>query len=211
MKKSILHIKNASLSFGQGNLFSNFNLELYSGELVSIIGESGRGKTSLLNALVGFVPLTQGRIIVDSLELSKQTIDAIRKRVAWIPQELFIPTEWVSDMVQIPFKLKANRSTHFSERKLIGYFDELGLESDLLERRVTEISGGQRQRIMVAVSVLLEKPLLILDEPTSALDAGSALKVASFLTRKKQELDMAILAVSHDKTFASCCDRQIRL
>lgn len=211
MEKPILHIENASISFGNGTLFSDFNLTLYTGDMVCITGESGKGKTSLLNAIVGFVPLTSGRVTLDGLELSQQTVDAIRRRVAWIPQELFIPSEWVSDMVRLPFKLKANRSVKFSEEKLLTYFEELGLETDLLNRRVTEVSGGQRQRIMIAASVLLDKPLLVLDEPTSALDPTSVMKVTKFLCRKKQEQGMGILAVSHDRVFSGCCDRRVFL
>ncbi len=211
MKQPILHIENAGLSFGQANLFSHFNLKLFRADMVAIVGESGKGKTSLLNALVGFVPLTEGRVILDGLELCRQNIDAIRRRVAWVPQELFIPSEWVADMVRLPFKLKANRGVRFSEEKLLTYFDELGLEDYLLERRVNEISGGQRQRIMIAASVLLEKPLLVLDEPTSALDPISVKKVSAFLCRKKVELQMGVLAVSHDRVFAEHCDRKINL
>ena len=130
--------------------------------------------------------------------------------MAWIPQELALPSEWVKEMVQLPFNLKANRNTPFSLDKLFACFDELGLEEELYDKRVNEISGGQRQRIMIAVATLMQKPLLIVDEPTSALDSDSTDKVLAFF-RKRMREGSAILAVSHDHGFAQGCNQMITL
>mgnify|MGYP002090107221 CR=1 FL=1 len=175
-----------------------------------IPGQSGRGKTSLLNAVLGFVPLKAGSITVNGILLEKGTIDQIRRQVAWIPQELALPSEWVKEMVQLPFNLKANRNTPFSLDKLFACFDELGLEEELYDKRVNEISGGQRQRIMIAVATLMQKLLLIVDEPTSALDSDSTDKVLAFF-RKRMREGSAILAVSHDQGFAQGCNQMITL
>lgn len=95
----MLHIDNASISFGENILFSGFSMHLRKGQIACIAGESGRGKTSLLKAILGFVPLAGGTITVDGIVSEKQTIDAIRQRIAWIPQELALPSEWVKEMV----------------------------------------------------------------------------------------------------------------
>lgn len=166
----MLQIDNACIAFGEDILFSEFCMRLNKGETACIAGQSGRGKTSLLNAIMGFVPLRKGKIKVGGILLEPTTIDAIRRHIAWIPQELALPSEWV----------------------------------------VGEISGGQRQRIMIAVAAMLEKPLIIVDEPTSALDAGSTDKVLAFF-RNQAEKGTAILAVSHDRTFAYGCNQLITL
>ena len=119
--------------------------------------------------------------------MDKSTIDIIRRQIAWIPQELALPFEWVKEMVALPFDLKINRSVPFSEERLYEYFDDLGLEHDLYTKRVNEVSGGQRQRIMLAVAAMLNKPLIIIDEPTSALDAGSTDKVLAFFRRQAEK------------------------
>ena len=204
----MLRIENASIAYGNDILFSGFNLQLKQGEIASISGPSGCGKTSLLNAILGFTPLKEGRILLNDLLLEKGSIDAIRKQIAWIPQELALPLEWVKDMVQLPFSLKANRGTPFSEARLFACFEDLGLEQELYYKRVNEISGGQRQRMMIAVASLISKPLIIVDEPTSALDSGSTGKVLSFF-RRQAEKGSAILTVSHDKGFANGCDQHI--
>lgn len=206
----MLHINNACIAFGTDVLFSGLNLNLEKGETACIVGQSGCGKTSLLNAVMGFVPLKEGTIKVGDTLLDKSTIDIIRRQIAWIPQELALPFEWVKEMVALPFDLKINRSVPFSEERLYEYFDDLGLEHDLYTKRVNEVSGGQRQRIMLAVAAMLNKPLIIIDEPTSALDAGSTDKVLAFF-RRQAEKGAAVLAVSHDKDFASGCHYLIEL
>ena len=206
----MLHINNACITFGTEVLFSGFNLKLERGETACIVGQSGCGKTSLLNAVMGFVPLKEGTIRVGEIFLDRSTIDSVRRQIAWIPQELALPFEWVKEMVAVPFELKVNRSVPFSEERLFACFDELGLDHELYTKRVNEVSGGQRQRIMLAVAAMLDKPLIIIDEPTSALDSGTTDKVLSFF-RRQEDKGAAVLAVSHDKDFASGCHYVIEL
>ena len=206
----MLHINNACIAFGTEVLFSGFEMKLEKGETACIVGQSGCVKTSLLNAVMGFVPLYEGTIKVGGTLLDKSTIDLVRRQIAWIPQELALPFEWVKEMVSLPFELKVNRSVPFSEERLFMCFDELGLEHELYFKRVNEVSGGQRQRIMLAVAALLNKPLIVIDEPTSALDTGSTDKVLAFF-RRQAEKGAAVLAVSHDKDFASGCHYLIEL
>lgn len=206
----MLHINNACIAFGTEVLFSGFEMKLEKGETACIVGQSGCGKTSLLNAVMGFVPLYEGTIKVGGTLLDKSTIDLVRRQIAWIPQELALPFEWVKEMVSLPFELKVNHSVPFSEERLFMCFDELGLEHELYFKRVNEVSGGQRQRIMLAVAALLNKPLIVIDEPTSALDTGSTDKVLAFF-RRQAEKGAAVLAVSHDKDFASGCHYLIEL
>ena len=104
----MLQIEDASIAYGNDVLFSNFNLQLERGEIASISGSSGWGKTSLLNAILGFTPLKEGRITGNDIVWDQTSIDLIRKQKAWIPQELALPIERVKDMAQQPFCLKPN-------------------------------------------------------------------------------------------------------
>ena len=179
----MLHINNACIAFGTEVLFSGFEMKLEKGETACIVGQSGCGKTSLLNAVMGFVPLYEGTIKVGGTLLDKSTIDLVRRQIAWIPQELALPFEWVKEMVSLPFELKVNRSVPFSEERLFMCFDELGLEHELYFKRVNEVSGGQRQRVSIARAILKNPPILILDEATSALDTESERLVQDALER----------------------------
>ena len=206
----MLTIEQISCGFGRQEILHDISLTIPEGKITAIVGQSGCGKTSLLNAVMGFVPLYEGTIKVGGTLLDKSTIDLVRRQIAWIPQELALPFEWVKEMVSLPFELKVNRSVPFSEERLFMCFDELGLEHELYFKRVNEVSGGQRQRIMLAVAALLNKPLIVIDEPTSALDTGSTDKVLAFF-RRQAEKGAAVLAVSHDKDFASGCHYLIEL
>ena len=84
----------------------------------------------------------------------------------------------------------------------------MGLEQEIYTKHLVEISGGQRQRVMIAIAVLLDKPLLLLDEPTSALDSDSIEKLIVFLKSYKS---MTMVAVSHDERFIRAFDRSIKI
>ena len=206
----MLQIKGLTVCFKHEELFNGLNLHVKKGEIVCIKGRSGSGKTTLLRAVMGFVPIKEGSIIVDDTLLTAQTAEAIRKKIAWMPQELTLPTEWVSDMIRLPLELRANRSCQTNKETLLYYFSLLGLGEELLKKRVNEISGGQRQKIMLAVTAMLDKKLTIVDEPTSALDPISCQQVTHFmqqiLTKEK-----SILAVSHNPLFSEGCTRIIAL
>ena len=105
-----------------------------------------------------------GRITVNGILLEKNSIDHIRKQIAWIPQELALPLEWVKDMVQLPFSLKANRNTPFSEERLFACFQDLGLDRELYYKRVNEVSGGQRQRMAIARAIMKKPEIYVFDE-----------------------------------------------
>lgn len=180
--------------------------------MACITGESGTGKSSLLNAVMGFVPLKEGRIIVDGIKLTSETVDLIRTRIAWVPQELSLPAEWVGEMISIPFELKQNKKNSLLEEKIcplrqrvMEVWNMLALEPELYDKRVSEISGGQRQRMMIAVASLLNKKILIADEPTSALDPASVDRVIQFF-HYLQLKGVTVLTVSHDSRFISGCD-----
>ena len=194
----MLHINNACIAFGTEVLFSGFEMKLEKGETACIVGQSGCGKTSLLNAVMGFVPLYEGTIKVGGTLLDKSTIDLVRRQIAWIPQELALPFEWVKEMVSLPFELKVNRSVPFSEERLFMCFDELGLEHELYFKRVNEVSGGQRQRIMLMITALLNKKIVLLDEPTSALDPDSISLIIDYIHAMRET---TVVMVSHDTRF----------
>ena len=98
----------------------------------------------------------------------------------------------------------------FSEEKLLDNFVKLGLEKELLGKRLHEISGGQCRRILLAITAMQEKPLLIIDEPTAGLDHTSALKTLQFVQQLCNE-GHTVLAVSHDKQFMEGCTRIVTI
>ena len=196
----MLRIENLGVRFGQKEIFSGMNLHVGRGEAICLTGPSGCGKTTLLKAVMGFVTPYEGTI----------SVNGIRHLTAWMPQGLSLPCEWVREMVRLPFDLRVNRSSSVSEATLLEHFEALGLDKELLDKRLHEISGGQRQRILLAITAMQEKPLIIIDEPTSALDKASTQKTIRYVQRLATE-GKTILAVSHDPDFMEGCGRQITI
>jgi ABC-type multidrug transport system ATPase subunit len=206
----MLKTVNISLSYDSQKIFSNISLNISKGEIVCLCGESGCGKSSLLKAIQGFAEST-GLIEVDGDILDENTVDTIRQKTAYVPQDLSLPYDTVEQMVMSLFELRVNRNIKFSKDSIFADWALLGLDNSLWNKQVNEISGGQRQRIMLTIAGLTGKQLLLADEPTSALDSESALLVAKYFRMLAKERNMAILAVSHSEVFAKECDRVIKL
>ena len=209
-ERVFLFLSNVSLAFGSKILFSGLDLTVESGQLVGIAGESGCGKTSLLRAILGFVPLTAGTIEVCGLPLDPHHIHEIRRHTAYVPQELQPPTETGAGLIALTHELTANQQ-HAKQEQVQVLMSQLGLEESLFDLSASKLSGGQRQRLLLAAALALPKPLLLLDEPTSALDEDTTQRVALALLRACHEEGRAALVVSHDPVLLSFCDKTITL
>lgn len=196
----MLNVQDLSLSYGAHRVLAGLSFRLGRGELLCVCGESGSGKSSLLRAIMGFEDFG-GRIEIGGTPLSAQTAAAVRRHIAYVPQELALPSETVEEMVRLPFGLRANRQPGLRRDDLLRDWAALGLGTELLQKRTAEISGGQRQRAMLAVAGLLGKSLLLADEPTSALDEDSAAHVLRYFQMLAARRQMAVLVVSHSPVF----------
>lgn len=206
----MIQLEHVSLSFREQRLLNDLTVQIGRNELVGISGKSGSGKSSLLKALLGFVPVSAGRILIDGTELTEATVPDLRRKTAYLPQDLNFPVENVRDLVLLPFELKANRSLHFSEEELFALWDILGLEHKLYGRKVHKISGGQRQRILLSVMAMLHKPLYLIDEPASGLDTETSERVMVLLQMLRSK-GSTLVVVSHDPNFFPKCDQTISL
>lgn len=206
----VLRIDHLTLETGGHILMRDFNLRVDAGEMVCLSGESGCGKTTLLRALLGFVPLKEGGIHVAGYAMSPERVTDIRRMVDYVPQELSAPCERVGELVEMVLGLKTNRRFVYVEERLFAIWEELGLDRELYSHGLAKVSGGQRQRILLSVAALTDKPLLLADEPTAALDEDNARRVNGFLRRLCGQ-GRAALVVSHDERLAQDCDRVIYL
>ena len=204
----MLEIKNVKIKFGDKTLLGGLSFSAEDGQVVCICGDSGYGKTSLLRAILGFLPLEEGHVSIDGELLTPAAAGEFRKFMAYVPQDLAMPMETVVEMVKMPFALKANISTPFSKKRLMEEWQKLDLDSELYDKKVSELSGGQRQRIIISTLGLLQKPIVLADEPTSALDAHTTALVLNYL-KVLAAKGATVITVRHDPTFASACDKKI--
>ena len=204
----MLEIKNVKIKFGDKTLLGGLSLSAEDGQVVCISGDSGCGKTSLLRAILGFLPLEEGHVSIDGELLTPAAAGEFRKFMAYVPQDLAMPIETVEEMVKMPFALKANISTPFSKKRLMEEWQKLDLDSELYDKKVSELSGGQRQRIIISTLGLLQKPIVLADEPTSALDAHTTALVLNYLKALASK-GATVITVSHDLAFANGCDKKV--
>lgn len=207
----MLELRHVYVHFEGKYVLCEVNFHLHAGRIKCIGGESGSGKSTLLKAVMGFVPVRKdGEIYIDRQLLTAQTVNELRKKIAYVPQELYLPAETVEEMVHMPFTLIKNNRKHMPKRnELLAEWERLGLSEDLLRKRPNEISGGQRQRMMLATAGLLDKPLLLVDEPTSALDAETSYRVWQYFHHLANYRGTAILIATHDPQLLSLPDTYI--
>ena len=203
----MIQLKNISLKYDNKLIFKDLSLKIKTNQKVAILGESGSGKTSLLNLIIGFVKPQTGKIFVNNLELNPQNIRTIRKNIAWLPQGIDMYFENVNEMFFAPFYLNLNKKNKPDNNQIEKIFKAFNLDFDLMNKKVSEISGGQKQRLILASILLTNKKIYLLDEPTSALDTANASLIAEYL----KKLDATIIAASHDQDFFSKMDYTINL
>ncbi len=179
------------------------SLQIGSGEILGLVGESGCGKTTAGMALVGLVPITGGDIVFDGKlwpKTAKQWKE-LRRQVAFVFQDPYASLDpyWrvgatISEPLQIHGIARGSALKHHAERLA----DLVGIEASLLSRRPHELSGGQRQRVAVARALATEPKLIIADEPTAALDVSIRAQVLNLLKELQGRLGLSILFISHD-------------
>lgn len=192
----MIGINDLNINFNEEVIFKDFSLSVCKGEKIAIVGKSGKGKSTLLNLLAGFITDYKGQITIDGIYLESKNIQEIRKKIAWLPQDISLNLRTVNELIFTPFTFSINKEKKPSNKEISDIFNEFELSENLLIKTLKEISGGQKQRIMLASCLLMKKPLLLLDEPTSALDETSKKKVADYILNKQ---DITVIAVSHDK------------
>ena len=204
----MIRIRNLSLGYEGKIILQNLNAEVLKGEKVVFTGESGTGKTTLINALLGFVPFFHGEAEVAGYNVNKKNIQDIRSNIAYIPQELNTPYDKVETILYEPFTFKQNKDKTPEKNIVFELLEQLALPPSILDKDISEISGGQKQRIFLASAFLLNKPIIILDEPTTGLDENNISRVSEWLASQK---NLTLLATSHNKAWIAHSDKQINL
>lgn len=204
----MVHITNLSVKFDGKSILKDFSCSINQGEKIALTGESGRGKTTLLNVIAGFIPQFEGSVEVCGILQNMITVREIRKKIAWLPQDTSLNSKTVEELLYTPFEFALNKHLKPQKDELINLFSKFYLTEDLLYKKVKEISGGQKQRIILISCLLLKKPLLILDEPTSALDKSIKKTVTDHILSIK---DLTVIASTHDEYWIKNSDKVIQL
>lgn len=207
-----LVVENIKKSFGGNLIFENVSFAVEAGEVVSLQGKSGQGKTTILRCINQLESCDRGSIKIgerylckddgsQSVYAKKEELSEIRKDMGLVFQNfnLFPHMKVYENLIQAPLFHKTMDKEAMDKRakKLIERLDLIGKE----ELYPYQLSGGQQQRVAIARACMLRPKLLSLDEPTSALDEATIGQIEAVIASLRDK-DMAILIITHDSNFA---------
>ncbi len=181
------------------------SFEIARGETLSLVGESGCGKSTVGRAILRLFDVTAGQVVLDGQridDLSADRLRRIRRRVQVVFQDPFSslnPRLSVRDILAEPIRnFDLAKSSAELEEKIAALMDTVRLPRDALDRRPHEFSGGQRQRICIARALAAEPDLIVCDEAVSALDVSVKAQIVNLLQDLQREFGLALLFISHD-------------
>lgn len=199
-------------SYGQLEILKGVDLNVAKGEIVTIVGASGAGKSSLLNILGTLDKPDAGQLFIDGIELSrlsnKSLSDFRNRRIGFIFQFHHLLAEFDAiENVCIPAFI-AGVSRSEAEKKAKNLLELLGL-GERLYHKPNELSGGEQQRVAVARALVNNPALIFADEPSGNLDSANALELHQLFVKLRKEFNQTFVIVTHNEDLANISDRKV--
>lgn len=208
-----LSLKNANFTYtdSQQDVLKNLNVDIFKGEFIGIIGTSGAGKTTLIDILMGLLPLTSGTYQVDGVTVDQKTIKGLRKNIGYVHQDLFVLDDSIRKNVAFGYadedidddKVQAA----LNKAHLTNFVDKVGGLDYKVGENGRMLSGGEKQRLVIARALYSDPEILVLDEATSALDV----EIEHAITEMIMELkgSKTIIAIAHRLSTLKKCSRAL--
>jgi oligopeptide transport system ATP-binding protein len=204
--KKYFPIKGGILSKTVGHVqaVDDISFDLYPGETVGLVGESGCGKSTAAQTILRLIEPTGGEVFFegqDILKLGKKPMRALRRQMQIIFQDPYAslnPRMTVASIVGEPLEIHKIAKGRAKEERVANILEKVGLRPEHMRRYPHEFSGGQRQRIGIARALALNPKLIIGDEPVSALDVSIQAQVINLLEDLQREFNLTYLIIAHD-------------
>jgi ABC-type polar amino acid transport system ATPase subunit len=200
----VVRLEGVHKSFGENEVLNGIDLEVATGEVLTIIGPSGSGKSTLLRCVNLLEPLNAGRIFFEGEEITRKGTDvsSVRQRIGMVFQQFnLFPHLTVMDNLTLAARRIRHRPRAEAEQRARALLARVGL-TEKAGQHPHQLSGGQQQRVAIARALMMEPHVMLFDEVTSALDpelVGEVLIVVRDLAR---DLGMTMLVVTHEMQFA---------
>ena len=206
-RKKLIEIKKLEKHFhvGKGRILKavdGVSFDVYKGETIGLVGESGCGKTTLGRTLTVLYPKTSGEVIYNGVSTNKIKAKEFTKKVQMIfqdPQASLNPRMTVADIIAEGLDIhKMCKTKEERQNKVFELLEKVGLNREHASRFPHEFSGGQRQRIGIARALALEPEFIVCDEPIAALDVSIQAQVVNLLKDLQKEQGLTLLFIAHD-------------
>ncbi|WP_431136840.1 ABC transporter ATP-binding protein [Psychroserpens mesophilus] len=202
-KNIVLEIKDLHKSFGDNHVLNGFNLQLYQGENLVIMGKSGSGKSVMIKCLVGLMEVDSGSISVmhnDITKLDQKSLDILRADIGFLFQgSALYDSMTVRENLEFPLRRHSKRfdkSTNTDEL-VKEALENVGL-ADAIDLMPSELSGGMKKRVALARTLILQPKIILYDEPTSGLDPITAKEIIILMQTIQKTYKTSSLIITHD-------------
>ena len=219
-----LTVENLYKRFGDNEVLKGVSLNARAGDVVSMIGASGSGKSTMLRCINFLERADEGAIELDGERVITRPgaggmrvahpaqLQRLRTRLAMVFQHFNLWSHMtVLENITMAPRRVLGCSKKDAEDRARRYLDKVGLPARVADQYPAFLSGGQQQRVAIARALVTRPPLLLADEPTGNLDSRSAHGIFELFRRVNQQLGCAILVVTHDQQLANSCQRIIQL
>lgn len=210
VKEKIYKSKKSQIS-----ILNNFGLEVVAGEKVAIVGESGVGKSSLLN-IIGLIDrdydgeYTLFGSLTNTLNIS-EFAQWRNQKIGFVLQEsALINSLTIEDNIKLPLLYAGSEKKGFNPEDFEAVLNEIGIKP-ILKKKPLECSGGEKARAVFARGIIMKAQIILADEPTASLDMENRERIANLLFKMNQEFNTTIITVTHDLDLANRHDRVIHL
>lgn len=200
---------------GDVKAIDGVSFDIYEGETLGLVGESGCGKSTVGRTLLRLYEVTEGSVVIDGTDvatLSPEALRQVRPKMQMVfqdPQASLNPRMTVAQIIGEPLDEHTDMSRAQKLDRVHELMDQVGLNRRFANRFPHEFSGGQRQRVAVARALVADPALVVCDEPVSALDASVQAQVLNLLKDMQDERGLSYLFISHDLSVVGFMSRQI--
>lgn len=195
----MIRMEHIGHSFGDNRVLHDFSLHVHAGEVLTVIGRSGCGKTTMLKMMNGLLVPDEGRVLVEGTDLAGTDLIALRRRIGYVIQSkgLFPHMTVEKNITYVPVisGQKDRRKNHALAERMLKL---VGLDAEMSSRYPAELSGGQQQRVGFARALASDPQILLMDEPFGALDEITRQTMQDEILNLQKKLGLTIVFITHD-------------